>query len=234
VAISVVDSTKKASAAASTTLETDASDLTVSGSDTYLLAWVMTGAGTPVAPSAVKWGGSGGTSLSQIGSTVNCGANGKLSLWGLTAPTAQSSTVHVTWGSSQDERVIIAASFSGVDQGTPLGTSNSGTGTNHAPTVAVTSVSGDLVVDGTWFVDSSANSWGLTKDASQTLLQGFGGGVISIYEDAGASSEVASGTSTTMSWTISGSGGAPDWGVIGVAVKSGGSGPKRLMTLGAG
>lgn len=202
------------SASASTTLET--ASWAVGGSNRYLLVFVGSGAGTPVDPSAVKWGGSGGTSLTQKGSTLNMGTNAKWSCWELIAPTAQTSTVHVTWGSSQDERWIIAISFTTTDQTTPTRTVATATGTSTAPSVNATSVSGDLVVDGVAFLDTDGGSRTLTVGASQTSRQEIEGADL-VYEGAGVSTEAATGTSTTMSWSMSGSGGRP-WATFAMAL----------------
>src|SRR5690348_8551656 len=98
------------------TLET--ASFAVAGSNRVLYVFVATGAGSPTAPTAVKWGGSGGTSLTQIGTTLTVSAFGRFTVWRLIAPTAQTSTVHVTWSGNQDERLMIAVSVKDADQTT--------------------------------------------------------------------------------------------------------------------
>lgn len=205
---------------ADTTLSTGS--FTVSGSNRYLLACTGTGAGTPVAPSAVKWGGSGGTSMTQKGSTLDVGSFGKWSCWDLVAPTAQTSTVHVTWGSAQDERWVCAMSFTGVDQSTPTRTVASATGTGgvptFTPTVNATSVSGDLVVDAMAFLNSNSDSATVAPNGSQTSRQEVEGADL-VYEGMGCSTLTASGVSTTMAWTVSGTtGGTQNWGTFAMAL----------------
>lgn len=204
--------------AADNTSSLTTGSLTSGGSNRVLYAAVGSGAGTPTDPAGVKWGGSGGTSMTQLGSTLNLGANSKWSLWRLINPTAQSSTVYASWGGNQDERWIIAVAVEDADQTTPNNTVATATGaTTTNPTVNATSVSGDLVLDFVAFLNGGGNSIALTAGASQTELEDISGGSFSAYEGAAASNESASSTSTTMSWTC-----APpndrDWGIFAFAV----------------
>lgn len=205
---------------ANTTLAT--ASFAIGGSNRYLLVCVGSGAGTPVDPSAVKWGGSGGTSLTQKGTTLAMGANAKWSAWELIAPTAQTSTVHVTWPSAQDERWILAVSFAGVDQTTPTRTLATATGTGGTPTftmtVNATSQSGDLVADCAAFANANSDSATLAVNGSQTSRQEVEGAAL-VYEGGGASTLTASGASTTMAWTVSGtSASVQNWGTFAMAL----------------
>lgn len=205
--------TPKFSAANVSNLTTAA--FTIAGANRVLIVAVLSGAGTPLAPNAVKWGGSGGTSLTQIGSTVDINANCKLSLWQLVAPATGSNTVYVSWASAQDETAIVAASYTGVDQSTPVRTPVSATGTDEFTAVTVTSVAADYVVDGVGFIDSNGAAMTMVVDAGQTSHGEVEGANLS-YEGLGTSHEVAAGTSTTMNWTLSQNGAA--WGQIAVAL----------------
>lgn len=223
--------------AADNTSSLTTGSLTSGGSNRVLYVAVGSGAGTPTDPTGVKWGGSGGTSLTQLGSTLNLGANCKWSLWRLIAPTAQSSTVYASWAGNQDERWIIAAAVEDADQTTPNNTVATATGTAATnPTVAATSVSGDLVLDFVAFLNGGGQSLTLTADASQAELEDLGGGTgIGPYEGAAASSETAAGSSTTMSWTISTTN-ARDWGIFAFAVNQASASTlvPRSMLLGVG
>lgn len=213
----VVNNSAKVGAADNVaTLETGA--FAVGGVNRVLYALVGSGAGTPTDPTAVKWEGSGGTSMTQIGTTINCGANVKMSLWRLIAPNAASSTVHATWAGNQDERWIIPVAVEDADQATPNGTVAQGTGTNLSATVNADSVAGDLVLDFLSYLDSAGGGRTCTKDASQTEIQNLGGVQITAFEGAGSSSETAAGASTTMSWAISGGGSIDGWGTFAFAV----------------
>ncbi|WP_395707568.1 hypothetical protein [Casimicrobium huifangae] len=213
---------------ASTTLES--ASFAVGGSNRVLYVFVATGAGTPVDPSAVKWGGSGGVSLSQIGTTIDHHANGKFSLWRLIAPAAQTATVHVTWPSAQDERYFIAYSAKDADQTTPNNTVAQASGSSNTPSVAATSVSGDLVICGATFLDTGGTSETLsTTDTSRQEIEGAD----LVYEGMGVSEKTATGTSTTMSWTISD---ADPWGIFALAINGAAAGgyTPRATLLGVG
>ena len=202
------------SATASTTLETAA--FTIAGSDRCLVVAVLSGAGTPVNPSAVKWGGSGGVSLTQIGSTVDVGANVKVSIWRLAAPATGSSTVHVTWGSAQDERAIVAANYNGVDQTTVNRTAVTATGSGVDPTATVTdtnSQADDWVVDGVGILDLGGLAPLLAVGAGQTS-RGEVEGANLTYEALGTSNEPATGANTVMSWAVDSNTGNVSWGII--------------------
>lgn len=212
------NSAKGSSAVAATTQATGS--FAVAGN--YLLACVGSGASTPVDPSAVKWGGSGGTSMTQKGTTLNLGSFVKWSLWELKSPTAQTSTVHVTWPSSQDEKWVLAISFAGIDQTTPTRTVATATGSGGLPTFTITvdatSQSGDLVVDCASFISSSADNATMAVNGSQTSRQEVEGTDLA-YEGGGTSTLTASGASTTMAWTVSGlSATGNSWGTYAMAL----------------
>jgi hypothetical protein len=205
-----------------TTLQTSA--FTAGGSNRVLYVLAGSGAGTPVDPSAVKWGGSGGTSLTKLGATLDMGSNAKASLWRLIAPATGSNTVHVTWGSAQDERWVIAVQVQDADQTTPNNTVATATGTNAAPTVSATSVAGDLVLDFVSFLDIGGQSFGLTDDVPDSLQELDNGTGIGPFEGAGASRETAAGTSTTCSWTAGGTLAGGGWSIFAFAVNAAAAG----------
>lgn len=200
---SSVESSFKSSSLVSGSTYTTAS-YTIAGSNRVLYVLVGSGAGTPVDPSSVKWGGSGGTSLTQIGTTIDMGAVVKISLWRLIAPASGANTIYVSWGSSQDERWVLAVNVQDTDQATPNNTVAQATGTTTAVTVNASSTSGQLVLDFMSWVDLGNNARTVTVGAGQTSLQEIEGATLG-YEGAGTSWETAAGASTTMSWTISGS-----------------------------
>lgn len=198
--------------------------MTVSGSNAYLLALVVSGAGTPVAPSAVKWGGSGGTSMTQVGTTLTFGTYWKASLYELVAPTAGASTLYVDYGTNQDETGVIGVLYTGVDQTTPRGTVGTGFNDNSHPMSATcTTVSGDTVV-GAIFIGT--NLAGFTD--SQTVRQSWAE-IAAGYELASVGDKTASGASTTVNWSTTYS--AP-WGAFAVPLKAGAAG--TTITPGSG
>lgn len=192
----------------------------VSGTNRLLIVGVLSGAGTPLNPSAVKWGGSGGTAMTQVGTTIDIGSNVKLSMWRLIAPTIQTSTAYVSWASGQDETAIVAACYEGVDQTTPLRTASTATAVAPASTTAVSvspvSVAGDIVVDVAGFLDGDGNALTLAVGAGQTSHGEVEGANLS-FEGLGTSEKTATTTTTAMAWTISG---IPQtgWGTIAAAL----------------
>jgi len=208
----IVDSTSVGDNGGGTSLES--ASFTVSGENRVLYVMAGSGASSPVTANSVEWGGSGGTSLTQISTTLNMQADyGRMTLWRLIAPTAQTSTVYVTWGSSQDERWIIAFAIENCDQSTPNNTIATATGTNAAPTVNAISSANDLVLDFMSWLELDGDSYTCTIGANQVQSANLGGGAFNPNEGAGASHETATGASTTMSWTISGTGYQQGWGI---------------------
>jgi hypothetical protein len=198
----VNNSTAIGSSSASTTLETGS--FSVGGTNRVLYALVGSGANSPSNPSAVKWGGSSGASMTQLGATITVALNVKVSLFRLIDPTSQTSTIHATWAGTDDERWIIGVAVEDADQTTPNGTVATNTGsTSNAVTVDAVSASGNLVLDFASHLSGGGGGKTHTVGANQTQLQNIAGGAFSAYEGASSSSEIASGTATTMSWTLS-------------------------------
>lgn len=209
------NSTKAAASGAASSLESGS--FTVAGDNRVLYVAVCSGAGTAVDPTGCKWGGSGGTAMTQIGTTITLSTFNKISLYRLIAPTAQTSTVYATWGSNQDERWMFVVSVKDTDQTTPNNTVAQANGASTGPTVAATSVSGDLVLDFLAGGEQSTNT--VTNDASQTLLQEYEGSTA--YCVGGCSHETATGTSTTMSWAL---GTSCPWGIFALAINGAAAG----------
>lgn len=200
---------------------------TISGSNTYLAAQIGSGAGTPVAPNACKWGGSGGTALTQVGSTQTFNTYFKHSVWELVGATAQSSTMYCSWPSNQDETALLAVSYTGVDQTTPKGTvATNQAETSASPTVTVTSVSGDVVVGFCYFANSNGGVTSLTSSQTErkkiVTIGGLG------YEALSIADTTASGTSTVMTWTGNTT---RSFAAVGFALKAASSGSTYNDTL---
>lgn len=201
---------------------------TIGGSNRRLYQQAASGASSVANPSSCKIGGSGGTSLSVIGTTQDLGANGKHTLYGLTAPASGSTTSYVSWAGAQDETFLIAVSTKDTDQTTPNNTVASATGTNVSPTASATSVAGDLVLGFMFYLDSGANEATWTR-GGQTVIETIRD-ASTPYEGIDAAYQTAAGTSTAASWSISGTGALDEWGVFALAVNmaSGGGGGSTL------
>ena len=178
----------------------------VAGSNRLLVGGIGAGAGTPVAPTGMKWGGSGGTALTQAGTTQTVNAFNKLSLFRLIAPSASTTTGYGNWPSAQDETGVLFASYTGIDQTTPfkdLGGSvfvQVASGDSSSPSITVTTTAGDTVVALAWMAfDHPANA---TWTSSNTIRQKIEGANLG-YESAVLLEQVASGTSTVLAATSS-------------------------------
>lgn len=146
-------------------------------------------------------------SMTKLSSSTN--GNTYSAIYYLVAPATGANDVVVTFSSTMDSVIVGAASWSNVDQTTPLGTVATNTGSGANPSISVTAAVGDIVVD----VVSHAFSTAPTVDGSQSQLwnrvpagspnRGF------------ASRETAAGTPVSMDWTVS----AGDWASVGVAIK---------------
>ena len=128
----------------------------------------------------------------------------RVELWYKVAPLTGANNIVVSLPSSV-HLMAGATSWTGVHQTTPLGTAGNATGTSSTATVNVTTVSGDAVVD----TVSTANA--VTVGASQTQRWNLSQAG---FKGAG-STEDATTTTTTMSWTfVSG-----DWAITAVPLK---------------
>lgn len=132
--------------------------------------------------------------------TVSDGGRPTMRVFGVKAPSTGSNTVSVTVDTDPKNQMnAMVASYTGVDQTTPLGASMfTATGGATPATVDATSTtSGSWVVDFMTQEDPSADP---TAGASQTarIAQGATGDEM----EAGVSDEVSSGGTVTMSWTV--------------------------------
>lgn len=210
---------------------------TTSGSDRYMVAGASSGATTPANVTAVKWGGSGGTGFTQQDIFRNIGSNGRTSIWTLLAPAAASQTLYASWAANQEETVVGAIAFNGVDQSAPIGSVATAGGTNTTATVNATTTADDMVVDVAFVLDTGCGNRTETVGAGQTSRIEVEGASLSC-EVFGMSHEVATGSSTTMSWTYSGGATINDgWRTFALPlhpVSAGGAVVKTLAAMGVG
>lgn len=215
-------------AAGASTLTSGA--FTISGSDRLLIGVTAAAAASGRAThSGMKWRGSGGTALTQIGSTLDVGTGGRLSTWRLIAPDAVSDTIYGLLSDSDDEVAIGGVSYTGVDQTTPVGTPVTNTGTivgsaSGNMTATVTTTAGDLVVAVFWLVATSAANPDLTPNGTPTPTGRYDIETTQLgFEALQVQEVVATGTSTTVSCQYSSGGSfSGDWGVIAFVVNASG------------
>ncbi len=135
------------------------------------------------------------TSGSYNGAALtSAGTFGSLKMWKKVAPTTGSNTVSFTTSSTYTQVSVSIATFSGVDQATPLGTASSASGSSAtAATASITCPSGGAIYAGEYtgyavaaFTPTIAS--GTLAGAGQTLGQTMAGG----YRT----------TTGTISWSI--------------------------------
>ncbi len=116
----------------------------------------------------------------------------------LDPPSGEAGTVTVTFSNTVSDGIVAgAANFVGVDQTTPLGTPGGDDDESTAPSVTLTGLNGDELVFDTVFQGATDSDQTLTAGSSQTeRWNAFIG-----HTRAAASTEQATGTSVTMSWT---------------------------------
>ncbi|HLA65032.1 MAG TPA: hypothetical protein VK600_00455 [Candidatus Saccharimonadales bacterium] len=105
-----------------------------------------------------------------------------------------------------------------VDQATPYSDLQAATGTNLAPSVAVTTSPSQLVINGIGAINGIGHTWTSTPGGSSSQLwcNETAGGPGDPSAEVDGSTEVATGTSTTMSWAISSD--FAFWGSAAVAI----------------
>lgn len=191
-----------------------------SGSDRVLYAAVILSDGTPPAISSCKWGGSGGTAMSQVYDSTTVQSFLRLYWFRLVAPAVQTSTVHCTFAASTSEYGVIAIAIQDADQGAPNSTitSANSTGFTPDPTLTVTSATGKLVIDAI----GRFTGGNMTVGAGQTVIQQ---GQVASTLNVSSSYEAGAG-STAMGWSGNGVGTVSNyqWVLSGISVNEVGGG----------
>ena len=218
-----LDSSSSASATGTyvTSLTTPA--WTCSGTNRYITA-MMAWADIPLTEnySSIKWGGSGGTSLSQIGSTLTLG-NSRLAIAGMVAPATGSNTLYGALSGGPYDFYLAGSTWTGVDQTNPIGTAVQNSGTSTSPNVTVSSETGGTVQDFLEIENTATRTPSGTEIVAMRQTISGEGGINSQYK-AGAAS-------VAMSWTTSNAA----WMIIGLPLKAaaGGINITGTETLGA-
>lgn len=203
---------------------------TVSGSDRVLIVGVTLYSNSTQTVSTVTYNG---VSMTLIPSCTAEANDLRVEQWYLVAPATGANNVVVTPTATTPAISSVAASFTGVDQSTPIGTCATATGTSTGPSVNVTSAAGEVVVDTMAFWGSGSSPSG-TQGASQTFRDDdFYDHAFGRFYNA-VSTEAGAGT-VTMSWTIDDN---HNWAIAGTPLKeaSGGGGGtvRNLLLMGVG
>lgn len=146
-----------------------------------------------------------------VGSDRN--GNAHSSMWVLEAPTATTADVVISLSGST-RHVSAVSLYTGVDQATPIRAASTTTanGTNAAPTVDITSETGEMVIDSLSQVSAGPDTAaGDNTERHDTAATGGG------TDTRGASQELAgTGGTDTMGWTM---GGSDNWAIVGAALQ---------------
>ena len=136
--------------------------------------------------------------------SIVCEANnsyGTTSVWRLVAPATGSNTVQVNY-SSTEYFGCGAVSFECVDQSTPVSGLSSTHTSGTSATRDITTSSGDMVFGHVGINGNKTSSLAVTVGTENWELDDFGGGSSCT---GGGATNVATGASTTVTWTWTGS-----------------------------
>ncbi len=206
------------SAMGNTTMNLTWSHTVGAGRDRVLIVGVSNHANTQV--NSVTYSG---TPLTLIATRPGGGNNTRASLFLLVAPPPGTANVVVTLFGPEDV-VGGAVSFTGVDQGTPVGGFASGRGTGTLASVTVASAPDEVVVD---TVAARGNAPAITVGAGQAQLWDLGTGTGGSDIIGGGSTEPGA-ASVTMSWTLAIS---RSWAIIAASLRPARVVPDALIKL---
>lgn len=198
---------------------TSTTGLNASGSAMYVVVGLSASSATPPSYTTVKWGGSGGTTMSAHGTasaTYNRVAQYGLKLGNTTQSTGTGSKVYVDFSAAPDEFACFSIVYSGVHQTTSTGTAATNTGASTTATVNASSATGELVVDtlGSW--DGGSGSPSIAAGSGQTSRQADNA-VAAVTGMVFGASEEAGASTVTMSWTTNSS--ANWFGIVATPLK---------------
>lgn len=184
-------------------------------SGTFRLVIVVCAAGKGIDTGVALTATYGGVSMTSLGLIHSNNSNaGFVQMWGLIAPATGAQTVVVTNSGPTADLEGGSVSFNGVNQTTAWQNVATAFGNSTAPSVSITSSSGNMVIDGVangQAITSSGQTNRWLKNQNSTTAAG------------NAASSTASGAgSVTMSYTVT----SDWWGIIGadIIADSGGGG----------
>jgi len=136
----------------------------------------------------------GGQALTRVTSDVNCSAsnNCQSEMWYLKNPPVGTNTVSIVPSAAGQAIVAGSSSYYNVDQTNTFGTITTNTGTSAGFAQAATTTANQMVVDGFSGVGAGSYAIGGTGTLNYVDTTNHGGG---------SSHQVASGASTTFTWT---------------------------------
>jgi hypothetical protein len=181
--------------------------------------------GSAASTSGVDWNGA---ALTQFGNTLTSndgvGAAHRQSCWYLPNPTPGTQTVTATFGSAPLVTAMEVIVVAGHDTTTMVRAwDGSAVGSASVPTVTLTTVSGDLLIDLARIRTLSGDPVASGPTSGQTSLDGGGSPISGAWFHL-SSSKSASGTSTTMSWVFTDAGDTWVTQAVAIAPSSGAAG----------
>jgi len=176
----------------------------------------------------VVWDPAGANqALTQVGTTIDHGTYGKASLWRIISPTAATSVFRATWGSNQGERLLSVWVGTGIDSGTPNGTVVQATAATNSPsTGAITTTVGQRVVAMASHLYTGGT--GVSYDSPTGTERHEGATSGTPYDGAASQDFAATGTSTTLGWTVSGAT-LNSWTMFGIPLNDAGAGGASIL-----
>lgn len=144
-----------------------------------------------------------GVALTKAADADDGGNRCAAEVWYLVNPAATTANIVATCSSARRVQWT-AYCLTGVAQGTPVGTGATATGNSTGPSVAVSSASGELVIDAVAALADTDTLAGLTLTVGASQTQ-TGNALASSGAQAvrGGSSREAGASTVTMSWTLS-------------------------------
>lgn len=186
--------------------------ITVADGDTVVVKTATRGTGVTV--TSVVWDQPTANEPFTLQDT-DINNDARSSLWVLPADESTNKTANVLVSYSGSNRNVVGYSiYTGCDTITPVrtGTVQTNNGNSAAPTVSVTGVSGDIIVDSLSQVSSGPDS--ATADHTERHNTAATGGG---SDTRGASQELAAtGGSDAMGWSM---GGSDSWAVVACALR---------------
>lgn len=215
VAVDAVSSAETQSASVTTATHTN---LTIGASLSNGALIVGAGWDTKITAPNMHWDSTGtNQSMTLLGTIINtAGVEGTVALFGLRNPTSGNKTLSTSWTTASIV-CLFGISFTGVDQTSDAAAFmhfNSATGNSAAPSVTITSATGNIIV-GAFVPGSNTTDWTSVNNTTLCLVIGD---MLAMNRAAGAASVAMSGVIPT-----------DQWAAIGIDVAAAGAGGDSLL-----
>jgi hypothetical protein len=209
---------------------------TITGGNSATISLSPTGADRLLICEFVCWDFSGGEGATMTALTFNgvpltyWGLSGESQIWYLVAPDTGAHNLYIEWDSSPLLAVVGGFTFTGVHQGTPLGTTAVASGTSTSPSCSVTGTSTDnLVLD--WCAAGRSSNFTITSAAGQTQRVSQRAIYTSTYLRGAAATKPSTVGTVTTAWTLSAS---LNWTMMSTEIKHAPATLPLLPLLGVG